>query len=208
MWNDDSLLSYLVMIIFSLVVIKFLFLPGLGLIFGNSYPIVVIVTGSMEHKVVDGQLCSTQFIPLSGSVSLDKYWEICGNYYEKNLSLNKSSFSQYRFNSGLNIGDVMFLFGMNPKNIQLGDILVFKAQDGGYFYSQNGPVIHRVVKKWQDSNGQWYFQTKGDHNSHSFEHFETVIPETEVIGVAKFRVPYVGYVTLLFHKLFITPFRG
>ena len=49
-WEDNSLLSWIVNVILAFVLIKFIIYPGLGLLFSTSYPIVAVVSGSMEHQ--------------------------------------------------------------------------------------------------------------------------------------------------------------
>ena len=49
-WEDDSVLSWIVNIILAFVLIKFIVYPGLGLVFGTDFPVVAVVSGSMEHE--------------------------------------------------------------------------------------------------------------------------------------------------------------
>ena len=63
-WYDDSALSYILNFAFAFVVIKFLFFPAIGFALNNDYPIVAIVSGSMEHKIVDGRICDTSALLL------------------------------------------------------------------------------------------------------------------------------------------------
>jgi hypothetical protein len=230
MWEGDSLLSYILSFAFAFLVIKYLFFPGLGLIFGTDFPVVAIVSGSMEHKVVDGNICGKN-MNNDGFLNGEEFWNACGQYYEDNYNLSYEEFENYRYSNGLNVGDVMILYGKNPEDIEEGEILIFKPQDklkfdlnGNFkkgdsvFFNYNGPVIHRVVEKWQE-DGKYYFQTKGDHNKDSggassrsvitsegkivnlnFDDFERKIPQEDVIGVAAFRIPYIGYVKILFMK--------
>ena len=56
-WHDDSFASWIVNVLIAFVVVKFLIYPGLGYILDTPFPIVAVVSGSMEH-----------------SSSLDKWW--------------------------------------------------------------------------------------------------------------------------------------
>ena len=76
------------------------------------------------------------------------------------------------------------------------EVLIFIPQDRN-FYLTKGPVIHRVVNKWKDEDGKFHFQTKGDHNSKSFENFENDIIEDNVLAVSAVRIPYLGYVKIV-----------
>ena len=134
-WHDDSILSWIVNIILALVIVKFLIYPGLGLIFSTNYPLVAVVSGSMEHE----------------GKSFDDWWLSSGVWYEKN-NITKDQFEKFRFKNGFNKGDIMILFA--PKKIKPGDVIVY---NGGSSY----PIIHRVVKVNEGST----YLVKGDHNS-------------------------------------------
>ena len=191
-WHDDSFGSYISALLVSIVLIKFIIFPTLGLVFNTDYPIVAIVSGSMEHKVTNGFICSNRIEGVNNQkLNLKDYWNYCGDYYENNFNLNYYDFEEFKYKNGLNIGDVMVLFGKNTQNIQIGEVLVFIPQDER-FYQTKGPVIHRIVNIYEE-NGKRYFQTKGDHNGQSFVNFENKISEDKVIGVAVFRIPYLGY---------------
>ena len=49
-WEDNSIWSWIVNIILAFILIKFIVYPGLGLALGTSYPIVAVVSNSMEHE--------------------------------------------------------------------------------------------------------------------------------------------------------------
>ena len=49
-WEDDSIWSWMLNIILAFVLIKFIVYPGLGLLLGTSYPVVAVVSESMEHN--------------------------------------------------------------------------------------------------------------------------------------------------------------
>ena len=90
----------------------------------------------------------------------------------------------------------MVLRGKKPKDIEIGDIIVFWS-------AKKDPIIHRVVRKWQDNN-IYHFQTKGDNyktNPTSIKSFfldETDISEGQIVGNAVFRIPLMGYVKIWF----------
>lgn len=183
-WYDDSLGSYVLNFLLAFLIIKYMFFPTVGFFLNNDYPIVAIVSGSMEHKITQDSfgnvygVCGIKFLDVDKNMGLsyDEWWKYCGDYYEKNYNIRKDQFSEFDYSNGLNIGDVMILYGKNPENIELGEVLVFVPQNR-QFFEQKGPVIHRVVEKWSDEDGRWHFQTKGDHNSESFANFERDIPQ-------------------------------
>jgi hypothetical protein len=196
-WYDDSFGSYIANFAFAYVFIKFILFPTLGLLLGTSFPIVAIVSGSMEHKVVDGSICDDRIISTgTDSLNQDEWWDYCGDYYVDAFNLSKSDFENFEYKNGLNIGDVLILRGKNPKDVEVGEVLIFIPQDIN-FYLTKGPVIHRVVKKWEDEDGKFHFQTKGDHNSKSFENFENDIIEDNVLAVSAVRIPYIGYAKIM-----------
>ena len=208
-WYDDSFGSYIANFAFAYVFIKFLLFPGLGLLLGTNFPIVAIVSGSMEHKVVNGQICNDRIIA-TGTESLnhDDWWDYCGDYYVDNFNLSKDEFENFEYKNGLNIGDVLVLRGKSPKDVEVGEVLIFIPQDRN-FYLTKGPVIHRVVKKWEDENGKFHFQTKGDHNSQSFQNFENDIIEDDVLAVSAVRVQYIGYAKIMLsNTIFFLTGRG
>jgi len=106
-----------------------------------------------------------------------------------------------------------------------GDIVILRGPQ--YFYENgfdpifwnylenNTPIIHRAIDRKKVGN-QWYFLTKGDNNkfpdgsskflikSHDYLLIEydnlkaIYVPETEIIGVVIFRIPYIGYIKIFF----------
>ena len=176
-WHDNSVASWIVNIILAYVIIKFIVYPGLGLIFGTHFPIVAVVSNSMEHHQ-----------------SFDQWWTTNEDYYLA-LNLTKDDFETYPFKNGFNRGDIMFLIGKKPGDIKLGDVIVFQS---GKPY----PIIHRVIKK--DDMSMWVFQTKGDNNKMQIrdsELDETRVLEKQVLGKAVFRAPFLGYVKIWFVDL-------
>lgn len=171
-------------VLIAFIVIKFLVYPALGLIFGTTYPIVAVVSGSMEH---DG--------------NFDNWWGFQEHLYSP-LEISKEKFQTFPFKNGFNTGDIMILWGKDPNKIKQGDILVFWGD-------RSDPIIHRVVNVWQE-DGKIYTYTKGDHNQGSHP-YETKIPVERMVGydkyekasVAVLRIPYLGYVKILFVKILV-----
>ena len=177
LWKSDSIWSWLVSFILAFIIVKFLIYPGLGLILGTGYPIVAVVSGSMEH----------------GGGSFSEWYENNKEWYETN-NIDLNSFENFPFKNGFNKGDIMVLVGEDPQNINIGDILVFQS-------SLDNPVIHRVVDVWK-SDGKYHFKTKGDNNIDVGQGLdEADIIEDRVIGKAVFRVPYLGWIKIMFSNL-------
>jgi signal peptidase I len=173
-WHDDSILSWIVNIVLAFVIVKFLLYPGLGLLLGTNYPVVAVVSGSMEHN----------------GFNFDEWWQLNEKYYE-NFNITKEEFSNYIFKNGFNKGDLVVLRG--AKEVNPGDVIVF-------MYPRSEPIIHRAVIA-EERNGKIFIQTKGDNNPYSIPG-ETEIPPYALVGKAWFKLPYLGWFKLGFLKLF------
>ncbi|MBU0930292.1 MAG: signal peptidase I [Nanoarchaeota archaeon] len=168
-WHENSLASWLVNVILAFVIVKFLIYPGLGLVLGTGYPVVAVVSNSMEH-----------------ATNFEDWWENNKDFYlVKNIT--KENFSEYHFKNGFNKGDIMVLIWRKPVNIKIGDVIVFKG-------SLKDPIIHRVVRIYMEDDN-YYVQTKGDNNSDSRQD-ELKIPISSIVGKAVFRIPFLGWVKI------------
>ncbi|MFT4312727.1 MAG: signal peptidase I [Candidatus Woesearchaeota archaeon] len=205
-WYEDSPASWIVNIVVALLVIQFLFYPGLSLLLQTPVPLVAVVSESMEHRSVgnclqyfsDGQclrrdssyaICGVE-VERRQQFDLGEYWQFCGEWYEqKDISLQ--DFSRFYLSNGFNRGDVMLIRSKAPENIDVGEIIIFLSGDGI-------PIIHRVVDVRME-NGEYVFQTKGDHNSDSIRsgpRQEVSISYDQYLGSAMFRIPLAGYVKI------------
>ena len=112
--------------------------------------------------------------------------------------ITEERFKEFSFKNGFNKGDIMVLKGVEPKNIKIGDVLVFQSAYG------NEPIIHRVVAISGDESSGFVYQTKGDHNGDS-GNIDTNIQQDAVYGKAIFRIPFLGWIKIAFMWLF-SPF--
>ncbi len=169
------------------LVIRYVVYPVLGVAFGTAFPIVAVVSESMEHGTHNDVICGQTFEEFPDS--FDNFWNVCGYWYESN-GITKEEFKKFPFRNGFDKGDVIILW--RPTNLEVGDILVF---EGG----KAQPIIHRIVKAWEQ-DGQKYYRTKGDHNRDSIPRplRETQISEERIYGKGVLRVPYLGWVKILF----------
>jgi signal peptidase I len=188
-WNDDSVWSWLANIIVAFLVIRFIVYPVLGLLLGTSFPIVAVISESMEHGTHNDIICGSKYVEFPES--FDNYWTVCGQWYKSN-GITKEEFKKFPFKNGFRKGDVIILWRAHKDNIKLGDVLIFQG-------SKPQPLIHRVVKVWEE-NEQFFYQTKGDHNSDSISGNlgEKKISEDRVYGKGIIRVPYLGWMKILF----------
>jgi signal peptidase I len=184
LWKDDSFRGWLFSIIFLFVFIKFILFPVLSLVTGSSLPLAIVESCSMYH---DGNIFS----------DYADWWQGHETKYE-NINVNKSEFDTFRFKNGLNKGDILFIIGIKPEKLKLGDIIIFNAG------TQN-PVIHRIIKIERKVDGQGNlgvltFSTMGDNNNGQLS-AEISIPENKLIGKTAIRVvPYLGWVKLIFFE--------
>jgi signal peptidase I len=217
-WEDDSLLSWFVNIVLAFVIIKFVIYPVLGFFLATSFPIVAVVSGSMEHAYAPAtnnmgydvvlpngnilyKFCDDTYEKKNSLVNFkdfrdfDTFWNLCGDWYEKR-GITYDKFKTFPFTNGFNKGDIMILYGANINDLRVGDIVVFKGK------SRTEPIIHRVVDI-RIENGEYHLATKGDHNEDSsFAIGENDIAKDQYIAKAVFRLPYFGWIKILFTYVF------
>jgi len=180
MWNflteSNSVWSWIVDILLVFIIVKFLILPGVGLLLGTSVPLVIVESGSMEHQA-----------------TFDSWFSWAGEWYLDN-NLSKDMVYSWEFNNGMNKGDVIIVRGLKDMNYELGDVIVFKVPQ------QSTPIIHRIISV-QTVDGVRAYATKGDHNNGQLS-YEHEIYNSQVLGKAVFRTPKLGWVKLFFVGLF------
>ena len=182
-WNflkEDSWLSFFISLIILVFIIKFIFFPTLSFITKSPLPLVVIESWSLYHES-----------------SFDSWWEKNGVWYF-DRDIEKEEFLDFPFRNGLNKGDIIFVWGRD--NYDIGEIIIFQPNIGSM---APHPIIHRIVSENP-------FGTKGDHNQgqlvsgrvNNLENIdETNIPQERILGKAAFRVPYLGWVKLIFFEI-------
>lgn len=186
LWNDDSLWSWLANIVVAFLVIRYILYPLLGIILGTPFPLVAVVSESMEHGLYSKQICGLTLSKFQES--LLNYWEKCGEWYEQH-DISKLQFQEFPLRDGFNKGDVIILW--RPGTIKIGDVLVFEGD-------KPQPIIHRTVAILEEK-GKIFYQTKGDHNSDSINGLgETKISHDRVYGKGVIRIPYLGWIKILF----------
>ncbi len=113
-------------------------------------------------------------------------------------------------------GDLVIVTRKNPEDIRIGEIIVYRTMDGRY-------IIHRVIGI-NVYKGKYYYRTKGDNlvtnpvEDCRFYDFVGGYKEDFGCGVGRigvgydrvagvvleihgstFKIPYLGYVSLIFH---------
>ena len=107
------------------IVIKFIVYPGMAALTGSSFPVVAVVSESMEHEVQYGELCGYDME--SFPASFDTYWDVCGDWYEDN-GISKEQFASFPLSNGFNKGDIIVL--AKADDVVVGDVLVFWSYHG------------------------------------------------------------------------------
>ena len=175
-WEDPSFKGWLISIIFIFVMIKFVFFPVLNLTTGTSQTLAIVESCSMYHK---GDVFS----------EYDSWWERNQKQYSK-FGIGKNEFSEFIFKKGFNKGDLLFMIKANPEKLKNGDVILFEGT--------NKPIIHRLIKINEDVEGK-IFSTQGDNNDGQLE-IEKEIREKQLIGKALFKIPFAGWIKLVFYE--------
>ncbi len=173
-WEDDSLLSWIVNVILAFVLVKFIVYPALGFMLGTGFPVVAVISGSMEHH----------------GLGFDAWWDQSKGWYLQN-DISKSDMQGYIFTNGFSKGDIIMLVGSKPGDIKRGDVVVYNSDNYKY------PIIHRVTRIG-NTEGIYEFTAKGDNNPVTDP---TAVHPNQVLGKAVFRVPLLGWVKILFTEL-------
>lgn len=163
--NQDTWQAWLVSLVLAFIIIKFIFFPLLSFALGTSLPLVVVESCSMYHK----------------TGNLEDWWANRGVWYN-GVNITEDDFSEYSFNSGLNKGDIILVYGRGE--VDKGDVIIFNT-DAGYKY----PIIHRVVSVEP-------LETKGDNNPAQLS-AERGIEKSQIVGKAVVRIPAIGWVKLI-----------
>ena len=91
------------------------------------------------------------------------------------------------FQNGFTKGDVIFV--ISAKSAEVGDVIIF---NGGTKH----PLIHRLIYKNE------HYATKGDNYKTNAQQLssEKKISESQLVGKALFRVPFIGWAKLIFFE--------
>jgi len=189
-WEDNSIWSWIVNIVLAFILIKYIVYPGLGLALGTTYPIVAVVSSSMEHN----------------NLNFDNWWQNSEEYYS-NIGIIKDSFEKFPLKNGFNKGDIIILWRANPNNIKIGDVIVFISARTN---PKPDPIIHRVIII-EEKDGNIIYQTKGDNYVTNLRQingcfqdgciYESDIQQSQILGKALFKVPWLGYIKIWFVDL-------
>jgi len=164
--HEDSWQSFLVDAALILLIGKYLVFPTIGFALDTNYPLVAVVSGSMDHH---GQ-------------EFDEWWEDNGQWY-LNHNITKEQFKEYHKSEGFRKGDVFVVKGLDSEKVKVGDVLIYTTE------GRRDPIIHRVVTLNEDGT----FATKGDANMDQLT-FEKSINLSQIHGKSVVWVPFIGWV--------------
>lgn len=174
-WKDDSLKGWIISIVFLFIVIKLIFFPVVSLVTGTQLPLVIVESCSMHHQ-------DTIFSDYDEWFTRQDM-----KYFEHKI--NKKMFDEFPFKKGFTKGDILFVTGTKPENIEVGDVIIFDA-------NYRNPIIHRVVTVTKEGE-EYFFSTLGDNNEGQI-FFEKRISQDQVIGKARANIaPYLGWIKLI-----------
>ncbi len=175
LWKSNSPLSWIIDIILIILIVKFIIFPVSGLIMGTNMPFVIVESGSMHHED-----------------SFDNWFNIHGQWYLDNNITKQEIKDYWSFTNGLNKGDIIFVKG--SKEYKKGQVIIFKVSD------RTVPIIHRIIEIKQEGDKKIY-STKGDHNDGQLPQ-ELSIEQSQIIGRASGRLPFLGWIKLAFTSVF------
>lgn len=177
-WKDDSIKGWIISLVFIFIIIKLIFFPTLSLVTGTKMPLVIVESCSMYH----------QGDPFSNT---NTWWETHDMKYFL-MKISKNVWENFSLKNGFNKGDIIFVTGIKPQNVKIGDVIIFRA-------NYQNPIIHRVMNITK-INGEYYFQTMGDNNNGQLE-IEKNISQNQIIGQARAVIlPYLGWAKLIFFE--------
>lgn len=174
--ESNSVWSWIIDILLVFLLVKFILLPGFGLLMGTSVPLVIVESGSMEHQG-----------------SFDSWFSWAGEWYLDN-NISKETIYSWKFNNGMDKGDVIAVQGLRDEGYNVGDVIVFQVP------GQGTPIIHRIISIETDE-GVRIYATKGDHNNGQLT-YERRIYDSQILGKAILRIPKIGWAKLFLVDLF------
>ena len=187
-WKDDSIRGWIISLIFIFILIKLIFFPTLSLVTGTKMPLVIVESCSMYH----------QGDPFS---NFNAWWDGHDLKYFV-MKISKNVWQTFPLKNGFNKGDVIFVTGVKPDKVKIGDVIIFRSGVG------SSPVIHRVMKITK-TNSTYIFSTEGDNNNGQLipsNNPDTKINEVSIypdqlIGQARaVIIPYIGWAKLIFFE--------
>ncbi|UJR37926.1 hypothetical protein I4U23_030612 [Adineta vaga] len=106
--------------------------------------------------------------------------------------------------SFLRYGDLLFLTNYQTDPIRAGDVVAFETE------GRSIPIVHRVIRVHERSDGYVKFLTKGDDHEVDdrglYSPGQLWIEREDIIGKVKGYFPYLGLLIILIYNLFSSIF--
>ncbi|MHC1605018.1 MAG: signal peptidase I [Candidatus Methanofastidiosia archaeon] len=163
------------------VLLYFLIQTTLVVAMGVDNPIVVVISGSMDHQ----------------DYPFEEWWQIKYEEYGR-YGITKEEFESFQYNDGFSKGDILVIKHINRQEIKVGDVIVFQRE------WDNIPIVHRVIEIFYNG-GKYYYLTKGDFNPMADNYYSNGSPgicEDHVVGEVEAVLPHIGKITLWFRGFF------
>lgn len=185
--NKDTWQSTLTFILIFLVLIMYVFSPLLGILTGFSYSESVIKIAPSKNfpfLTFSSQSLNLVIVESCSMYHNENLEEILTNenYVKNNITIEETK--GWGFKNGFTKGDI--IFSVAPKNIEVGDVIIFNSNQPNVRY----PIIHRVIRAEET------YTTKGDNNQGLLT-YEREIQEQQILAKSVLRIPYIGWIKLI-----------
>lgn len=92
----------------------------------------------------------------------------------------------------IEVGDLIFVGKAEPKELKVGDVIAYMESD-----ESTTVVTHRIIEILTAEDGSLQWRVQGDANNTPDEN---PVPENNLVGIYKFRIPLVGDFALFLQK--------
>ena len=89
-------------------------------------------------------------------------------------------------------GDLIVSVGVDPSNLKVGDIILFKSP-----LNPNIIIVHRIIEIYKN-DGAILIKTKGDNNPIADP---WIVNGNQVLGKVIFRIPYLGWPSIISNQI-------
>ncbi|MGB9729258.1 MAG: signal peptidase I [Thermoprotei archaeon] len=89
-------------------------------------------------------------------------------------------------------GDLIISVGVDPSNLKVGDIILFKSP-----LNPNIIIVHRIIEIYKN-DGTVLIKTKGDNNPIADP---WTVNGNQVLGKVIFRIPYLGWPSIISNQI-------
>lgn len=211
--ENHSLRSWLIYIFFA-ALFAFIIYNAIGLVMGTSFPLVIVLSGSMEPEYYRGDIIVLQgvnpetlnapVIELNHSLKNVPSYEYLQTYCSANNSPDIALPCDHFKLQVLNRQTTLIDFSTTELHFLNGEKLSISKEGATVVYfssQQQKPIIHRTVAVLKTLDGT-YVLTKGDSPKNPLIDQEAGItffatPVSELQGQALFKIPLLGYVKLI-----------